>query len=162
MEREYLRKATKTDCMLLYEWRNDDLVRKNSFSQEEISFEEHKKWFYNKLDSNLCDIYLYYLENEPIGQIRLDYKDDIAIISYSISSGFRNHGYGRKILELIEEEAWKQETIKYLYGEVKKENLASLKKFQQLGYKMYDGDIVKFYKELVRNEKNKGGGILCN
>ena len=33
----------ESDVTLLYEWRNDSLVRKNSFNSDEIKFEDHKK-----------------------------------------------------------------------------------------------------------------------
>ena len=41
----YLRTAEETDMMLLFEWANELSVRQNSFSTEEISYEEHKNWF---------------------------------------------------------------------------------------------------------------------
>ena len=53
-----LRRATLEDCEILYEWRNDELVRKNSFCQEYIEQEEHIKWLRNFLDDKLCRIYI--------------------------------------------------------------------------------------------------------
>ena len=46
---QYLRKATIEDMDLLFQWANDPVVRKNSFSTAEISYEEHTKWYHNLL-----------------------------------------------------------------------------------------------------------------
>ena len=42
---QYLRKATIEDRDLLFQWANDPLVRKNSFSTAEIAYEEHVDWY---------------------------------------------------------------------------------------------------------------------
>ena len=41
------------DLNKTFEWSNDTLARNNSFNSNKIKFEEHKKWFLNKIyDSN--------------------------------------------------------------------------------------------------------------
>ena len=44
-EEIYLRLVDDKDMKLLFDWRNDEVVRKNSFSTEPIDWEEHVSWF---------------------------------------------------------------------------------------------------------------------
>ena len=63
-----------------------------------ISFEEHKQWFEEKIHSENCEIYIAYEDETPVGQVRLEYEDDIAHISYSVDKNQRGKGYGEKII----------------------------------------------------------------
>lgn len=51
MKGAILRKVTKDDIMLLYNWANDNEVRKNAFNSNYIDINVHKKWFEDKLNS---------------------------------------------------------------------------------------------------------------
>lgn len=131
----YLRKAEWKDKDLLYEWANDTQVRQSAFNSNIIREEEHKKWLREKLESKSSDIYIYYANEQPIGQIRLDYNGNKAYIDYSVDESFRGQGHGRRMLMLAEEKvAEEQKEIEYLEAEVKNENVASKRKFEQLGY----------------------------
>ena len=46
----FLRQVDEKDCDLIYNWANDEYVRKNSFSNEKIIYEDHIKWFNKKID----------------------------------------------------------------------------------------------------------------
>lgn len=135
--------ANIDDCDLLYEWANDHEVRKNSFNTNQINYEEHMKWFRDKLGSNDTYIYIFKNENGPIGVIRLDKLDDMSmLINYSIDKRHRGNGYATKLLKLIR--------IKYtnyvLIGKVKEENIGSIKAFLKAGYfKEQKIDCIVFY-----------------
>ena len=43
------RLASGGDLVTIFEWSNDNLVRKNSFNSDEIKLEEHTKWYLNKI-----------------------------------------------------------------------------------------------------------------
>ena len=90
----YLRQANKDDMDLLFEWANEESVRRNSFSMRTISYEEHQRWFTQILAKTDCKQYIYILEGEAIGQVRLQTDGDTAEISYSICSAKRCRGYG--------------------------------------------------------------------
>lgn len=131
----YLRKAQADDLELLYQWANDPDVRKNSFQQHFIPFEEHKKWFFSKLESIDTDIYIYCSDSCPIGQIRFDYEEDTARLSYSIEKRFRGQGHAPAMLRLAEHELKQNKAaILKISAEVKQDNTASIKKFRQLDY----------------------------
>ena len=46
-----LRKANVTDKDITYNWVNDPLIRKYSYSKTKVLFEDHYTWFKNKLES---------------------------------------------------------------------------------------------------------------
>lgn len=79
----YLRDAVQEDADLLFHWANESTVRKNAFSSAEITYEEHIKWFDNMLVRKDAKQYIY-MEDEPVGQIRITVSGDTAEISYSI------------------------------------------------------------------------------
>lgn len=133
----YLLKAQINDMDLLYKWANDEVVRNNSFNCKKISYLEHKKWFEEKLKTDNSDIYIYYFKDEPVGQIRLDYQDDMALIDFSIDKARRGKGHGTRILDLIES-ADKKKIFNNYVGRVKYNNIASQRGFEKMGYKRSD------------------------
>ncbi len=104
----FLIPANESHCELIYEWSNDDEVRKNSFNSNKIIYEEHAKWYLNKLRDSNCCIYLLADTNKSIGIVRIERKQNKNVISYSIAKEFRGKGYGYKILLKLEEELIKE------------------------------------------------------
>lgn len=132
---EEIRLATLDDVMLIYNWANDDEVRKNSFCSEKIEWESHKSWFKNKINSDDCDFYIFMHDGIPVGQVRIDYCGNKGIISYSIAKEYRGKHFADKMLKMAEQVV--KETrlqIEYLQAEVKVDNYISQKKFENLDY----------------------------
>ena len=130
----YLRAVEEKDLELLFQWVNDNECRKNAFSTEKISIQEHKKWFKKKINSLETDIFIACIDDEEVGQIRLDYCEEGAIIDYSIAKEKRGNGLGAQMLKLLEKEMkQKQQQIK-LIGKVKFDNISSQKTFEKQGY----------------------------
>ena len=145
----YLRLAKNTDMDLLFEWANDPSVRKNSFSSEDILYEEHQKWFDQLMKDQNCRQYIYMHHGRETGQIRLTVHGESAEISYSICPEKRGQGHGKRILELICEQVKRDfPEIMKLEGRVKPENMTSRKAFLKSGfleeYVAYKMDIDKF------------------
>lgn len=144
-----LRRATGEDSETILSWRNDKDTRENSFSKEEISLETHNRWFEKKLADPGCKMYILEDHGDRLGSIRIDILDEkgkIGEISYMIAPDKRRHGYGRKILELIEKKA-RETGIEVLTGLVKADNPASCRCFENCGYTAaYAGDIVSYTK----------------
>lgn len=131
----YLRIAEWSDVDLLFEWVNDSEVRRNSFNTTDIKYNEHKQWFENCLQDKNVDIYLCCLDTEPVGQIRLNYEGETAVISYSIVKKHRGHGIGRSLIKLAEAMLIDERTdIKFLNGSVKINNTQSQRIFEENGY----------------------------
>lgn len=134
----------------LFNWANDNIVRKNSFSSEEISYETHKKWFLKNISSESVKIFIVIEDDEEIGQIRVDIRDDMGTIGYSVDKNFRGKGYGTKILiELVEFISELDIGIKLLSGKVKYSNLASQRAFEKAGYSREDlEDCIEYTKQV--------------
>ena len=49
-----LRKITYRDTELIVRWRNSDIVKKNLFTQNELTKEQHMWWMKNKVDAGEC------------------------------------------------------------------------------------------------------------
>lgn len=128
----YLREATVEDTMLLFVWANDLLVRQNSFSSKNIVWDEHRKWFELALSNDNVKIYVLQYNELPVGQIRIENNGSEWRIGYSIDDSWRGNGYGRQMLCLLES---KVVDGTHLLGEVKRENIASQKIFEELGYR---------------------------
>ena len=85
----YLRKAGWGDADLLFAWANDKDVRKNSFSERQITYEEHKSWFRKKILDRDTQVYLFCQGKQEKGMLRLEDHGNCVEISYSIAAGER-------------------------------------------------------------------------
>lgn len=166
-ENIFLRNATESDIELVYNWANDDEVRRNSFSTEQIKYEDHIIWYQNSLKNDNIKIYILTSNGVDIGIIRLNIYESSAEISYSISSDYRCMGYGETILKLIALKVkYEFPDIKKLIAQVKPENIASKKALLNVGYtekcSVFQLDIANcvINEKLIFNEQKSGGGVL--
>lgn len=123
------KKATLDDAHLLYNWANDPTVRKNAINTQNIAWENHRSWLEEKLKNPNSLILILFQNEDPIGQIRLDWHNEFWLIDYSIDSIYRGLGLGKKIIELII-----KETYKPLKAVVRKTNESSNKIFINCGF----------------------------
>lgn len=134
--RIHLRPVKKSDCKLYWQWTNDPVVRRFSSSPGIIDWEEHKRWFSDKMSDTGC--YMFVAENEQgisIGQIRFDLGNGIAEVSYSLDAGFRGMGLGSELVNQgIKSLMNCLEASITIQSKVKKENLASNMIFSKLGF----------------------------
>jgi len=126
----YYRSATLDDAQLIFDWINEKEVRENSLSPNLIHWENHLKWFESKIQSKEVIMFLFYQDEIPIGQVRLDFKDPYWVINFLVDKKFRGKGFGKMFLKTIIEET----SFRPLFGVVKKSNIKSYKIFQSLGF----------------------------
>src|SRR5438045_785214 len=93
------KKAEEKDVDLLFNWINDPLVREQSLSTEKISYEDHLKWFSNKISDLNCHLYIAYLNGSPAGMIRFDINLNTSKINYLVDKSLRGRGVGTAIVE---------------------------------------------------------------
>lgn len=149
----YLRKVIDSDCRLLYMWRNDSEARLQSCNQEAVIYDEHCRWFEKALHDKECIIYILMSGSISVGEIRINnIIGKGGKISYSIDSAHRGKGYGKKILELMEEKL--KGKCKLLFGQVKASNIPSNKAFLANGYmqREFDKEYYEYQKSLVNWE----------
>lgn len=161
----YLRAARLEDMQLIYEWANDFETRKNSFSTDPITLDEHRTWYTNLLNSHDSKLFIMVYEGNDVGQVRIKIEGNSAEISYGIASDFRCMGYGKILLSLIAKKV-KEEfpEIKTLIAQVKPENIASQKALVGMGYvekcHVYQLELEKANKIASQTTYNGGGGVL--
>ena len=131
----WLRQAGEDDRLLLWQWANDPGVRRNSFSDQAISWEEHESWCEKKLSSPDCRIWIMQIGALPVGQVRYDrIAPDTAEISLSIAPGFRGKQLGTRLLESSAPRAARELGIGWLQGVVRIDNEASRRAFLKAGF----------------------------
>lgn len=146
-----LRPATPSDMKKTFEWVNNTIIRKFSFNTDPILWENHLEWFNEKLNSSHCSYYIMELEEIAIGSIRFDIENNTAKINYLIDPDFTGKGLGTKILDQgMAKLKCTKPNIHIIYGYVFKDNLASIRIFENLGFKMVleNGNDLKFEKEI--------------
>lgn len=124
------RKAEKDDTVLLFNWANDNDVRQNAVNKQPVQWDGHVAWFNNKLQSPSSNIFILELNDQAVGQVRLDEENGSWWIDYSIDKKFRGYGLGTVILE----KALRTVKGKKIDAIVKEGNEASAKVFQKLGF----------------------------
>ena len=71
----------------------------------------------------------------PVGQIRFDFSDKVALISYSIAPDERGKGYGKHIIHLARRKILEEYPgIDILRAAVKPDNTASIMCFEKNGF----------------------------
>lgn len=150
MENIFLRLATKDDEMFLFKLVNDYECRKNSLNSREIIREDHEQWLNTILSSKTSQQYILMEEEEPVGQGRLELIGDGCRISYSVIPQRRGCGYGKILLKLLNNAILKNFPFcTYSYGEVLRQNVASQKIFEELGYESEEQDNIFFYRKSI-------------
>jgi len=135
-----LREVKQEDCELLWKWANDPIVRGASFSSQEITWEDHIKWFNNKINSSSCKHFIAVNKlNQPIGQIRFEINQQlIAIVSLSLDSQYRGRNYSKLMLQMAMDKLLQNNQINYIQALIKPNNVASIRLFQSVGFEMID------------------------
>lgn len=64
-----MRRLTETDLELVLKWRNHPAVRKNMYTQHEITLQEHVRWFHSIKDSNDVQYFIFEIDAQPVGVI---------------------------------------------------------------------------------------------
>ena len=145
-----LKKLKQSDIYNLFYWVNDNDVIKNSKKKKKINFNEHRVWFQNIISSNKNFIFILYLNDVPIGQIRFDLiRKDNYLITFSIDKIFRNKGYGVVLIKKSLIRLSNQNIKKRFIAQVRPKNLSSIKVFEKNGFK-FD----KIVDGLLQYEKN--------
>ncbi|MCI5641357.1 MAG: GNAT family N-acetyltransferase, partial [Lachnospiraceae bacterium] len=133
----------------LFLWCNDPECRNNSLQTHIITYSEHCAWFDRKIADPNCYMYIAKIDNQDVGQVRVEVCDEKGIISYSVAKEFRGQGMGKMMLHLLEQQRDIEEKVKCLAATVKKQNVGSIRCFTALGYQeKHDQDMCYFIKNI--------------
>lgn len=131
-----LRKAKDSDSELLFQWANEPETRKYSLNNRQITPEEHRKWFRDKLADPNCHILIGSDNGKLIGVVRFQVENGAATVSVSVDKDCRGKGYGTALIE---------QGIRYMrtvgvdsfLALVRQGNGVSVKAFKRAGF-LYD------------------------
>jgi len=132
-----LRKAEKSDCKDLWLWRNDFEVRKWSFSQKEISYQDHRQWFLARIKDPAVFIYIGEDQNcRKLGQVRFEPDGSgQSRISINLNPELMGKGYGPLLIsEASSAYLSAQSRCLEIRAEIMAENIVSQKAFVKAGY----------------------------
>jgi len=142
-----LRESVFDDAKLIFDWRNDPLTREASFSNDEIPWEDHIKWFEQSLANPCRKIYIGENKQEKIsfGQVRFDLISDLeAEISIVIAPEFRSKGLGSILIKSgMEKFCSTHPGIKTIVAMIKPSNPASKRAFQKCGFNCQKSELLK-------------------
>ena len=137
-----LRPVIKTDEALLLRWANDPQVRSNSFTKEQITPEDHHRWFENGLNNpKRLHLIATTMEGCPVGQIRFDRqslsqeRSNEVIVALSLDRCARGHGLaGEMVKRGLQAMLQRWGGTTKVVAEVLKSNIASNVCFARAGF----------------------------
>ncbi len=117
---------------MLWEWRNDPDTRRQSISTEEVSWENHVKWFAATLVNPDRKLYVVEDVTVPVGTVRFD-RDEATgrwEISWTVAPSARGQGIGGRLV--AEAVAMFKSPLKAV---IKPSNVASAKIAERAGFR---------------------------
>ena len=132
------RKSNEEDLLLYFNWANDSSVRENSYQTKRIDFEDHQKWYLNKIKDPNCLMLIF--ENHlgfPIGQVRIQKNENkTALIGISNDKNHRGKGYASEMLKISTELFLSNNSSYLINAYINLENIASEKAFRKAGFEL--------------------------
>ncbi|MDH3813900.1 MAG: GNAT family N-acetyltransferase [Acidobacteriota bacterium] len=131
-----LREAGPGDRHRLWVLANDPVVRSFSFSQEQIEWETHVKWFARVIEKQDSQVFVAEdAEGNFVGQVRFDLDRGDAVVTIQIVPSSRGRGFGVTLiragtLRYLEEIP----AVNVVHAFIKKTNQVSIAAFSKAGY----------------------------
>ncbi|MFH0840011.1 MAG: GNAT family N-acetyltransferase [Candidatus Omnitrophota bacterium] len=139
-----LLRATEDDGIHILNWRNDPTVQSNFFDSRRISFEEHMRWYKEKLRDPDAALYISRYGNDRIGVIRFEKKKAAVSVSVNVAPHLIGKGFGSEIIRLGTERYYAETKQNVpVVAEIKIENISSQKAFRKAGYNKKTKDKAK-------------------
>ena len=134
-----LRAAEAVDAELLFNWVNqpDSLANKLQ-TQSEVSWNDHLEWFNTRHADINCSLWIYELESQAVGQVRLEMAAEGLLVDIYVDALFRQSGFALRMLSMASREAWQRWPSVQLVANVKNDNTASCRLFEAAGYALSD------------------------
>ena len=147
------RRMEIADLEMVRSWRNSPEVRSYMFHQNEISIQEHKRWFENKQQDKNHELLIFECAHEPQGFLNLKINAN-SVIEWGFYLAPEAQGQLGKLFG--------EEAIKYCFyqlkasrinGEVLSHNIRSQKFHERLGFKLNQSS------EVTPNQENQS--VYC-
>ena len=136
MNKIKFRKATLSDVNQYFIWLNESIVREKSFNSDIVKWEDHVKWFQEKICDPNYMFYIFHNDlNENLGQVRINKINNIdSIIGVSISEEYRGNGYGAIFLIDACSDYFTSNPDAIINAYIKSDNYKSIRIFKKAGF----------------------------
>lgn len=136
------RKVNENDINLVHEWANEKKARENSYNPDHIPFETHQRWFQMQLeDKNSVFLIFETPNNEAVGFVRFNKKDEKWVVSINIGKKYRGKGLAVEMLQRSAIYLFNNFNIDFVIAHIMFKNIASKKAFEKAGY-VFDKKII--------------------
>lgn len=136
------RKAEEKDVLQVYNWSNDALVRQNSYNSDAIELEAHKNWYSQKIKDKNTMFLIALVNKEPAGVVRYEIDEGHAVIGIMISEAYRGQKLATDFLIHSAKRYFSTHNVPIL-AYIKKQNIASIKAFENANYTYFKDENVK-------------------
>lgn len=147
-----IRKVIRDDFEILFLWRNDDEVVKNSRYQNHISREEFEEWFEERIENKKIHMFILEKGKEKIGQIKIEPSANELLITYSVAKEYRKKGFGKRLVIDLEEYIKENKELFMEYDElvayINAKNCSSISVFKSLNFYLKEGN--EYYVKYAR------------
>ena len=139
-----LREFTADEVKRVFELSNDKFTRENSYSSDEIVYEDHVQWFSEKLNDENFILFIAEYNNEFVGQVKFDIDGNEATIGISITPDFRGRKLGSVLINKgIGKFTQIKSQVKIINAFIKKDNIPSTKIFERTGFSYLEDTVIK-------------------
>ena len=154
-----LRCTSIEDLTLYYQWLNEPEVREQSFNSRVIKFEDHEKWFVNKLNDPNCHMYVFDNEgNTSMGQVRIEKLSiNESIIGISVDVKFRGQGFAATMINEACDIFLTRHPSETIHAYIKESNMSSKFSFEKAGFIFVNRTVFKSvpsYHYIKKNHEN--------
>lgn len=130
-----LKKATPKDCWTVFYWMNDSYMPEVSFNTKPILWDEHMKWFLEKIkDLNTLYLIIQTRDNVSVGQVRFDIDGNDATISILIDPKYRGRNIGMQAIHISAERLFGSTGVNQVHAYIKTSSTTSCKAFRKAGF----------------------------
>lgn len=130
-----VRDAALSDAPLLLTWANDAETRRQSFSHQVISLEQHLDWLRGILADERRTIYIAERGPESVGTVRFERADDVDVISVTVAPEHRGRGLAASILAAGVARWRDAHPGSCIRAEIRAGNEASIRAFRRAGFR---------------------------
>jgi RimJ/RimL family protein N-acetyltransferase len=143
-----IRPATTDDILRVYKWRNTPFIYETGHSGQPVEWKKHCQWFFEKLHSPDCLIFIIGVGGQAIGQIRFDHNPvkKRAMVSIYLTEKNTGKGYGWRAINLGCSEAIRKWPESDIFAEFLPDNVYSRKAFKKASFGVYGANKMKYKK----------------
>ncbi len=133
---ETVRRMTTRDLELVLSWRNHPQVRMHMFTQHEISFDEHERWFAKASQDDRQHLLIFEINSEPQGYANLSLLPHRTVANWGFYlAQTAPRGSGMRLGRATLNHAFRTQLLHKVCGQALSQNDRSIRMHLALGFK---------------------------